>query len=161
MDAILKAQPTIADEARFWSKCDKTQACWNWTMGKSSDGYGKFTLRRGKKTFTLRAHRLAFYFANKKINENLLICHSCDNISCSNPSHLFEGTVKENWSDAQNKGRIVISKGENLSDLTSQQVLSIRERVGNGERQIKVAKELGVGKNAIWHIVKRTTWKHI
>jgi len=34
------------------------------------------------------------------------ICHTSDNRKCINPSHLFEGTRKENMQDAVTKGRL-------------------------------------------------------
>lgn len=161
MDIILKANPTSKDEIRFWKHCDKNGGCWIWKRGLSSDGYGKFSFKRNQKTITCRAHRLSFFFTYKRIDSNLLICHICDNKVCVNPNHLFEGTVKDNALDAKAKGKLFSSKGEQLSNLTETQVLNIRQRIANGESQMELSRELKIGKNAIWHIVHRTTWKHL
>lgn len=161
MDIVVKAEISQRDIDRFWSKCFKSDYCWNWIACISSDGYGKFSLKRKNKTVTLRSHRVSYFLTYGEINDKLLICHKCDNKKCINPEHLFEGTVKDNILDAKAKGLLVHTKGEQCSDLTEEQVLNIRNRVIKGEKQINIARETGVGKNAIWYIVNRITWKHI
>ena len=47
------------------------------------------------------------------------------------------------------------------SVLTEEVVLSIRERVANGESQIDLARELNVHKDTISCIIRRKTWNHI
>jgi len=39
------------------------------------------------------------------IDDDLFVCHTCDNPSCCNPSHLFLGTPKDNNDDKMAKGR--------------------------------------------------------
>lgn len=160
MDIILKTTFTDKDIARFWGKASR-QDCWEWQAGQSPDGYGKFSVKRGKKALTFRAHRLSFYFSNGYILKEKLICHTCDNPLCINPKHLFEGSVRDNARDMIAKGRANSAHGEQLSTLTEAQVISIRERVAKGEKQISIARELGLGKNQIWYIVNRKTWKHL
>jgi len=36
----------------------------------------------------------------------MILCHSCDNPPCCNPSHLWLGTQAENLADASAKGRL-------------------------------------------------------
>jgi hypothetical protein len=52
------------------------------------------------------AHRLAYEISKGPIEKGLVICHTCDNGLCINPSHLFKGTVRDNALDAVAKGRI-------------------------------------------------------
>ncbi len=89
-------------EDRFWSKVDRMSGlgpegtCWEWTAYRNKAGYGKFRIggRRGKSFF---AHRLSYelYAGSIPIDKGC-ICHTCDNTSCVNPTHLYPGTHKDN-----------------------------------------------------------------
>ena len=149
---------------RFWEKVDirGRDDCWEWIAGKSSDGYGTFTLN-GK---TEGAHRVSWTIENVKIPKGLLVCHHCDNRACVNPEHLFVGTDKDNIQDALRKGRMKFPRksGEEngLSKLTEEQVLSIREEYKLGNITLgELARKHNVSHVAIWHVIKRKTWKHI
>lgn len=76
------------DEA-FWSKVEKTpNGCWNWTAGRSGDGYGNFR--------STRAHRWAYERLVGPIPAGLVIDHLCRNILCVNPAHLEPVSRREN-----------------------------------------------------------------
>lgn len=79
-------------------------ACWEWTGKNISNGYGRFSFQGN----TMVAHKYIWQHLNGKTNLN--ICHTCDNRLCCNPSHLFEGTQKENMEDCARKGRVVSCK---------------------------------------------------
>lgn len=88
---------------RFWKWVEKIpNGCWNWKGCRTSRGYGRFQVHPK----TLRAHRVSYFLFNGEFDETLLICHSCDNPSCVNPSHLFIGNSKENVEDMVKKGRL-------------------------------------------------------
>lgn len=76
--------------------------CWYWLGSQSSDGYGMVALRAYK---GLRAHRLSYEIYKGPIPDDLLCCHTCDNILCVNPEHLFLGTTEDNGQDMSKKGR--------------------------------------------------------
>ena len=94
-------RPPVDPKIRFWSKVDKTGSCWVWTARCDKDGYGQFD---GK-----QAHRTIYSWEIGEIPVGLLVCHSCDNPPCVNPSHLWLGTAKDNAQDRENKGRNVHS----------------------------------------------------
>ena len=75
--------------------------CWNWQASISPTGYGCF--RHSKRSY--RAHRVSYQLATGVYPGKLLVCHSCDNPSCVNPSHLWLGTHDDNQRDKLAKGR--------------------------------------------------------
>jgi hypothetical protein len=85
---------------RFNAKVNKTDTCWEWTASKAN-GYGMFSFN-GK---YIQAHRFSYQHSNGELIKGLVIMHTCDNRSCVNPSHLVQGTYKENTMDMVIKGR--------------------------------------------------------
>lgn len=91
-------------QERFWRKVHVSDGCWEWTAGRSGDGYGTFHV--GKEFGQDAAHRVAFELFNAiEIPFGLLICHKCDNPICCRPDHLFLGTHQENRDDSVIKER--------------------------------------------------------
>lgn len=80
---------------RFWPKVEKTEACWNWTGGKTKAGYGCFGVggRAGRQVL---AHRYSWEIVNDPIPDGIFIDHMCHNKSCVNPSHLRLADRKQN-----------------------------------------------------------------
>jgi hypothetical protein len=153
-------------ENRFWSKVERDDEnpdkCWEVVaLYKDKDGYGRFWVD-GKNIF---AHRFAFQnYHNRLIQDNMVICHTCDNPNCCNPNHLWEGTVKDNITDRDNKGRHYKGKGEKstYSILTEKQVLEIRAKYqNNGKSYRELSKEYGISITTICFIIKRKRWSHI
>lgn len=88
---------------RFWEKVEKRGPtdCWPWLGGHDAEGYG-FLYEAGRMQ---RAHRVAWTLTHGPIPGRQVCCHSCDNPTCCNPSHLFLGTNKDNTGDMWRKGR--------------------------------------------------------
>lgn len=80
------------DEARFWSKVDKTSGCWLWTGAVTGSGYGSGSAG-GK---AVLAHRWAYELMVGPIPEGLEIDHLCRVTLCVNPAHLEPVTHDEN-----------------------------------------------------------------
>lgn len=99
---VTKWKQTV--EERFWSKVRKgsPNECWEWLASKTSDGYGTFKYN-GK---TVSAHKFAYEITHGVcVPSRFHICHSCDNPSCVNPSHLSPGTPLKNNQEMIENGR--------------------------------------------------------
>jgi hypothetical protein len=101
---------------RFWENVEKTEGnkCWIWNGSKDLAGYGKLSVGGQGNKYDIRAHRLSYEMRFGPITGDNVICHTCDNPSCVNPNHLFEGTQKENMKDMSRKGRVNPKSIENL-----------------------------------------------
>lgn len=71
-------------EARFWSKVDRTGACWIWTGASHEGGYGRFW--DGSRL--VPAHRWSYQAVRGPIPDGLHIDHLCRTPACVNPAHL-------------------------------------------------------------------------
>jgi len=134
--------------------------CWNWNGMKDDRGYGIIKFAHN----AWRTHRVSAHVSwGFDLNSSLKICHKCDNRSCINPSHLFEGTQADNVHDMYEKKRSNPVHGEkvNTAKLTENDVRKIRILIENGGSVIQLAKSFGVARQTIWQICKRKIWKHV
>lgn len=90
----------------FWSrtKLNLITGCVEWQGAKNNQGYGHVGMIHNHWRRMVSAHRIAAYLTwGFDLNSKLHILHSCDNPSCVNPSHLSQGTNKDNIRDKQSK----------------------------------------------------------
>lgn len=156
--------PRLSLEQRFWAKVNKTDSvddCWEWTAYKNSQGYGQF--RKEGRGGQALAHRVSYELNVGSIPDGLLVCHKCDNPSCTNPNHLFLGTVKDNMADKMAKGRAKSLSGElhGRAKLTTSQVKEIRDRLATGEAQTLIAADYGIAQRTVSRIKNADSWAHV
>ena len=155
---------------RFWSAVQKTDGCWLYTGHRDPHGYG--ILSFGSKPHrNLRAHRFSWELHQGPIPEGICVLHRCDNPSCVNPSHLFLGTQLENIADMLAKKRALFQKQPEKmrhpgsqhgnAKLTESTVLEIRNLRQAGVRQWEIAKQFGITRGNVGHIVRREAWAHV
>ena len=141
---------------RFEQKFLKTPGCWEWKAAKNNKGYGKFSVRRSVWRY---AHRISYMLYKGDFDQDLLVCHKCDNPICVNPDHLFLGTQSDNLKDAYKKGRavnhIMIGEKNPKTKLTDIQIEEIQLRLQNGEVPKSFHKEYGVHWSSIYSRIKR------
>ena len=154
--------------AHFWSKVDKTGACWLWRGSVSRQGYGVIQLNKRQH----RAHRIAYILTHGPIAEGLFVCHRCDVRNCIRPDHLFLGTASDNTRDMLAKGRArtgprppehcVRGERQGNARLTENEVRAIRRLYQSGRvTQGDLAEAFGVGRPAICSIVTDRNWRHV
>lgn len=92
----------------FWNNVEVLEGnnCWIWQGSLDAYGYGKISSGGRSHKRDIRAHRLSYEMRFGLIKDGNVICHTCDNPSCVNPNHLFEGTQKDNVRDMVRKGRM-------------------------------------------------------
>lgn len=148
---------TLVD--RFWSKVDRLgiDECWLWQGAIDKDGYGKITI--GSRTY--RAHRVAYELHTGLVDEGMFILHHCDNPTCCNPYHLFQGTNRDNIEDMLKKGRSLIGSKHHKSKLSEEDIPIIRNLYKSGVPMNLLAEKYKVDAGNIHHIVNRNTWKHV
>lgn len=109
------------DVERFWEKVDigLDHECWYWIGGIAWSNsvevryrYGRFCAN-GK---TYKAHRVSYTITKRKIPNNHVVRHDCDNPLCCNPKHLISGTQKQNDMDRMKRGR---TRNQHLGRITS------------------------------------------
>lgn len=161
--------------ARFWSHVDKNgpvhsvlgTRCWLWTAFIDKDGYGKFSITECKAKYRqVVAHRFAWYIEHGRWPEPQGL-HKCDNPSCCNPAHVFEGTPLDNMQDKVAKGRhrhgVVHLNGELhgnaiLTDVLVQQIR--QEYVPRKVTLAQLASKYGVALSTV-HYVIHDGWRHL
>ena len=148
-------------ESDFWKNINikGDDFCWEWKLYRDKEGYGNFKYQ-GK---TNLAHRIAYALANNVPIENLdTVRHTCDNPGCCNPKHLINGTNLENMQDMVMKGRrfqpLIRGEQHYRAKLTESQVLEIRKRYANGEKQKILAINYEVNQSHISDIVNNKKW---
>jgi HNH endonuclease len=141
-------------DQRFSRHVVKAPNCWGWTGPKNQHGYPVLGVGKRGENKILRVSRCIYWLEFGDFDYTLLVCHTCDNPECVNPSHLFLGTHKDNTQDMLTKGRGSFPphfKGESHpnSTLTDEIVLKIAADKGFAS---ELAAKYSTSKQTIWRI---------
>lgn len=138
---------------------NQVEECVEWPR-LSKKGYGIITFE-GKEHY---AHRLSFEVANGSIQDNLEVCHRCDNPACINPAHLFQATHKQNMMDMANKGRwgnkISPGSSNGFARWSESDVLRMREMRNSGMTFRAIGAVFGCGDTSVYYATRKG-WKHL
>lgn len=147
-------------EERFWVKVNMLGDCWEWDAYRKPNGYGQFTLFKGK---FVGAHTISYALTFGPIPAGCVICHHCDNPPCVNPSHLFLGTQSDNAHDMFAKRRATRSRGTDRFNarLTEEDVRLIRSSENYWGLIKDLSAEFGVSTTTIRKIRAGEKWGHV
>lgn len=132
--------------------------CWVWTGSLFNKRYARF-LRAGLNG--LLGHKVSFVLHTSTKTGKGYVCHTCDNMRCVNPKHLYLGTAKSNSQDMVSRGRCRDQDGEknNMAVLTEKKVLAILDDLRAGKKQNATAIKFKVSKQTINLIAHGKIWK--
>lgn len=135
--------------------------CWKWQGSKHKTGYGQ--LSHKKQRTVHKAHRLAYVIAKGDIPDGMMICHTCDNPACVNPSHLYAGTAKDNFKDMIERDRHVPPPHVpgskcGMALLDEEKVRYIRSSDKTPE---ELAEKFNVKPRTIRAVISRQNWRHV
>lgn len=145
---------------RVWSRVQigAPDECWKWHGQKFGDGYGmaKYKTPSGQKTEP--AHRAVYRIVHGSLPSKIFVCHRCDNRSCCNPAHLWQGSNLDNMQDMVNKGRSRKGPDSPRAKLTEAQALQIFH---DDRPHEEIAADYPIQEMQVRRIKCKEAWRHL
>lgn len=107
-----------------------------------------------------RLHRVVYAAHHGKIQNGMVIRHTCNNPSCFTLQHLEIGTQADNMRDQVKSGRSRTGTKHHFAKITEAEVWSIRYQYPE-LRNIEVGAVFGISHKHVSAIRNNKTWKHI
>ena len=138
--------------------------CKLWDGSVDKDGYPTGQVHR----------RILSQKLGRPIKKGYMCLHKCDNPSCVEEDHLWEGTHQDNMDDMKRKGRTVTGLRNNLTGknrkgsshprtkLTEQDAIRIRELYSTGRyTQTEIGNRYGIAQTSVSQIISGRNWSHV
>ena len=152
-----KHHATLTDAFWFHVVPGEKKECWEWNGYIGDRGYGQMKF----KSKTLLAHRVSWAIHFGDIQDDLFVCHTCDNPKCVNPNHLFVGEPADNSADMTTKERQARGQRVGKAKLTDSNVVAIKEAQARGHTDTEIANIFGIARTTVRDIRSGRTWKHV
>lgn len=142
-----------ADRFRELVSASGLNDCWPWQGWVSRNGYGGFTIASGR---WITASRAALMLKlGRNLQGGMFACHTCDNPSCCNPTHLYEGTPRQNAADKGARGRHTPRCGVKINEEIARQIF---DEEGSHSA---IARKYGVSRTMVHNIKTGKSWRRI
>ncbi len=132
--------------------------CVLWRGSIRCDGYGR---RTNNGTTERLSRRVLERKLGRVIHAGYMALHRCNNPTCVNPNHIYEGDNADNMRDRVDSGNHPVGVNTSGNKLINPEVLRIRSLLAKGVPVSVLAPIFGVTERLIYMIGRREIWKHL
>lgn len=147
-----KNRSSLEEVRAILSNCLQEGECLIWRGAFNTDGYPRATRKRvstGQSYSNVKVHRHIFeHIHQTRLFESDIICHSCDDPRCLNPSHISVGTASSNMQDRDFRGRT-------FNAVSCLEIDSIKELSFRGFSGVCIAKQLGINVKRVYYVLRK------
>lgn len=161
----------VGNDGSVWSLWEKlrpgTATQWNvgTTWRRMSPGlirdHETVNLTNGREKVQRYVHRMVLEAFVGPCPAGMECCHNDGNPRNNALGNLRWDTKKANANDKRGHGTMYQGERCHTAMIKASDVVTIRQRWANGERQVDLAAEYGIGATTINSIVRRKSWKHV